>query len=89
MGAVTGGALSSRLKKRIRVQTGIEMNAHLFRHLAAMTWLEEYPGAYEVARRILGHSSSSHTINLYSGVESKSATAAFGALLTKKKADRI
>ena len=85
MGPITGNALSARLKKRIRVGTGIEMNSHLFRHLAAMIWLDENPGAYEVARRILGHSTSSHTINMYSGLETRSAMDAFGTLLAKKK----
>lgn len=84
-GPVSGNALASRLKKRIRAETGLEMNAHLFRHLAAMMWLDENPGAYEVARRILGHAVSSHTINMYSGLESRSAMDAFGALLAQKK----
>lgn len=61
------------------------MNAHLFRHLAAMIWLTEYPGAYEGARRLLGHSSVSTTINLYSGLEARAALQAYGDLLTKHR----
>ena len=44
-GHIDGNALSSRLSKRIRKEIGIEMNAHLFRHLAAMIWLNAFPGS--------------------------------------------
>lgn len=88
-GPVDPNRLSARLKKRIWNELGVEMNAHLFRHLAAMTWLTARPGAYEAARSLLGHSASSHTINLYSGLEARSAIDAFGQLLeTKRKGAR-
>lgn len=73
--------LSSRISKRIRKETGLEVNAHLFRHFAVMNWLDANPGGYEVARRLLGHSDLSHTINLYSGLEVTSATKAFSDLV--------
>jgi hypothetical protein len=38
-----------------------------------------------VARRLLGHSEVSHTINMYSGLEVKAATKQFGELVTAKK----
>ncbi|WP_183073536.1 site-specific integrase [Roseinatronobacter ekhonensis] len=87
-GPITGNALSARLKALIRKEVGILMNAHLFRHLAALMWLDANPGCYEVARRILGHSSTSHTINLYSGLEAQGATQAFAALLAQQKGGR-
>jgi integrase len=62
-------------------ELGFEVNAHLFRHLAVMNWLDANPGGYEVARRLLGHSEVSRTINLYSGLEVKSATRAFADLI--------
>lgn len=74
--------LSSRISKRIRRETGLEVNAHLFRHFAVMNWLDANPGGYEVARRLLGHSDLSHTINLYSGLEVTSATKAFSDLVS-------
>jgi len=61
------------------------MNAHLFRHLAAMLWLDANPGGYEAARRLLGHSSVSKTINVYSGLETHSVFEAFGNVLKTKK----
>jgi integrase len=77
--------LSRRLSKRIRAETGLEMNAHLFRHFDVMLWLDAKPGAYEAARHLLGHSSVSHTINMYSGLESTSAIKAFSEVVTAKK----
>lgn len=87
-GPVVAGQLASRIARRIRKETGLEMNAHLFRHLAVMNWLDANPGAYEVARRLLGHSEVSHTINMYSGLEVKSATRLFAELVETKKKGR-
>ncbi|WP_417463042.1 hypothetical protein [Kordiimonas sp.] len=78
-------ALSARIAKRVRKETGLVMNAHLFRHFAVMVWLDANPGGYEVARRLLGHSDLSHTINMYSGLEIKAATRAFSDLINEKK----
>ena len=79
--SVDPGTLSTRLSLRIRKEIGVEMNAHLFRHLAAMIWLTANPGAYEGARRLLGHSSVSTTINVYSGLETRAAILAYGEVL--------
>ena len=69
--------LSDKVKQRIRKETGLTINMHLFRHLAAMLWLEAHPGSYEVARRLLGHSTTSQTINAYAGFEAGTATRLF------------
>ncbi len=80
---VSSGALAARIAKRVRNETGLEMNAHLFRHFAVMTWLDANPGSYEVAKRLLGHSALSHTINMYSGLEVTSSMRAFSSLITQ------
>jgi len=82
---IDGNPLSARLAKRIRTEVGIEMNAHLFRHLAAMVWLDANPGGYEAARQLLGHAASSHTIRFYSGLEARSAMQAYGDVLARKR----
>lgn len=86
--AVLSCQLASRISKRVRKETGFSVNAHLFRHLAVMNWLDANPGGYEVARRLLGHSDVSRTISLYSGLEVKSATRAFADLIATKKGSR-
>lgn len=80
-GPVMANTLSERIKKRVRIEIGVEMNAHLFRHLAVMIYLDAHPGGYEVARQMLGHSSVSRTINVYAGLETIKATQAFSAVV--------
>lgn len=84
-GPVDPGQLSQRLAKRIRKETGLEVNAHLFRHFDIMLWLDACPGTYEAARHLLGDSTLSHTINMYSGLESTSAIKAFSEVVTAKR----
>lgn len=88
MGPVAPSTLSTRLKQRILRETGIVMNPHLFRHLAAMLYLEDNPGAYEAVRRLLGHSAVSRTISLYTGLETRSVFKAYGDVLTAKKGSK-
>jgi len=85
-GHITTDEISSRIRRRILRETGIEMNAHLFRHLAVMLWLNANPSSYEAARRLLGHSDVSHTLNLYSGMETQSAMSAFSEMVASTKA---
>lgn len=87
-GPVLASQLAGRISGRIRKETGIEMHTHLFRHLAVMNWLNANPGSYEAARRLLGHSELSHTINLYSGLEVSTATRAFADLVTARMEGR-
>lgn len=87
-GPVGPSELAARITRRIRRVTGLEMNAHLFRHFAVMLWLEANPGGFEGARRLLGHSEVSHTINMYSGLEGQAAIRAFSDLVTKKQKTR-
>lgn len=80
-GPVGSSGLAERIKRRVRSEIGVEMNAHLFRHLAVMIYLDANPGGYEVARQMLGHSSVSRTISVYSGLETISATQAFAKVV--------
>ena len=77
--------LSSAQTLRFRREIGVEMTSHQFRHLATVTWLDANPGAYEGARRLLGHSEASHTLNLYTGLEARTALQAYGRVLTEKR----
>ncbi len=47
------------------------MNAHLFRHLVGMLYLQRHPGSYELVRRILGHKKMATTLSFYTDLESK------------------
>jgi integrase len=83
--AIVESCLGTRISKQVLKETGLKVNAHLFRHLAVMISLDANPGAYESARRLLGHSHTSRTIQIYSGMETRSATKAFAELITSKK----
>lgn len=88
-GHVAGGELGQRVSRLIFKETGLQANAHLFRHLAVMLLLDALPGSYEGAKRLLGHSSTSHTISVYSGMETTSVTKAFADLVEQKRGKRL
>jgi integrase len=73
-GAKDGQSLRVNINKAICKHTGLEMNPHLFRHLAAKLYLDRHPGDYETVRRLLGHTSIETTIRFYAGFETKAAT---------------
>ncbi len=85
LGHISRGALAARIKARLFKETGIEMNTHLFRHFGAMIVLDSQPGAYELARQLLGHSQVSRTISVYSGLETYTAAGLFAEIVTTKR----
>ena len=61
--------LSEQIRKCAGLRCGIEINPHLFRHLAAKIYLDAFPGSYEIIRMLLGHKSIDTTIRTYCGTE--------------------
>ena len=59
------------IKQTIYRETGLNVNAHLFRHLAAYFFLREHPGEYETIRQILKHRKQQTTMEFYAGFASK------------------
>ncbi|WP_339853698.1 site-specific integrase [Roseovarius nubinhibens] len=57
--------LSSDLKYLIYRETGLVVNVHLFRHIAAKLYLNAHPGDYETVRRLLKHKKLQTTIDFY------------------------
>ena len=80
------GPLSRSFKAFIQRETGLEVNPHLMRHLAAMTFLKANPGHYEEVRRMLGHTTTSTTIASYCGAETEAAFARYDALIADDRA---
>ena len=62
-------ALGAQIAKFIREWLGLNVNAHLFRHLAGYMFLRQHPGEYEPVRQLLGHRSLATTIAFYTGLE--------------------
>jgi integrase len=77
--------MSTKISTRIRRELGLEFNAHLHRHLAAKILLTEHPGHYEVVRRLLGHSSISHTLSAYTGFDAAASTQMFADVINKAR----
>jgi integrase len=84
-GAKTPAQLAQQIKRTIKHETGIELNAHAFRHLAAKLFLEEHPGEYETTRLILGHKSITTTVKAYCGLEQADALRRLDALIDRRR----
>jgi integrase len=61
--------LGAQIPKLIRERLGLDVNLHLFRHLAGYLFLKKHPGEYEPVRQLLGHKSLKTTIDFYTGLE--------------------
>ncbi len=79
--------LSNQITKIIARRCGVDMNSHLFRHLAAKLYLDANPGAYGLIRMLLGHKSVETTTAYYCGLEFGSAFVAYDAILTGRRAE--
>lgn len=84
-GPMAPAQMSTRNSTRIRRELGLEFNIHLHRHLAAKILLSDRPGNYEVVRRLLGHSSTSSTLNAYVGFEAGTSAKLYADILTKAR----
>jgi integrase len=76
--------LGVQLTERIQKAIGLRITPHQFRHAAAAIYLKHQPGAYEVARRLLGHRSIKTTIDFYCGLQTTQATEQFGNLIRQQ-----
>jgi integrase len=75
--------LRGQISRTIQSHTGLQMNAHLFRHATAKIYLDANPGGYEVVRRVLGHRSSDTTSAYYIGAEMAAAARHFDDTMLK------
>jgi integrase len=75
--------LRHQIMKVIHEFTGLDINPHLFRHMAAKTYLAVHPGHYETVRRLLGHKSIETTTNSYTGLETRAAALHFATEIDK------
>jgi integrase len=80
-GAKTPSTLADQIKRTIRQETGIDLNPHAFRHLAALLFLRAHPGEYETVRLLLGHKDLSTTVGAYCGLEQADALRRYDALI--------
>lgn len=85
---VTPQGLRLAIKKITKACAGVELSPHQFRHLAAHTFLDEYPGHYEEVRQQLGHTSLVVTVRHYSGTQTEAAMRRFDEVILKRRQRR-
>ena len=70
-------------------ETGIKMNVHLFRHLAAKVYLDVHPEDVETVRRLLGHKSVATTLRFYADMKTASCFRRYDDMLAdlRQRAD--
>ena len=78
---------SGGLSRFIKQQTGLDINAHLFRHIAAKLYLDENPGDIETVRRMLGHRSTETTLKYYAEHRNTEAFRAYDITINKLRND--
>jgi integrase len=74
-------AFGTQIKIFIQRETGLVMNAHLFRHLTAKIYLDAFPHDMETVRRMLGHSTSTTTLKAYAELQNAGAFRRWDAVL--------
>jgi integrase len=76
-------AFSQALSAFLARETGINMHTHFFRHLAGKLHLDANPNDIETVRRMLGHRSTTTTLNYYTGQRTKQAFRDYDKTLTR------
>jgi site-specific recombinase XerD len=85
-GHKAANTLATALSQQVFRRTGLEVNPHLFRHLAAKLILEATPGAYGIVQDVLGHRDAATTRNYYAGSETAAAARHFDAVIRQTRA---
>jgi integrase len=80
------GTLGRQISERIEQRLGLEVNPHLFRHIAAKLYLDRHPGEYGLVSRLLNHASVSTTMAAYTGAETVSAGLHFQSVVAGLRA---
>jgi integrase len=75
--------VSLAIQKAILRHLGVKLVPHQFRHLAAKIALDANPGAYELVRQLLGHTSLRTTTSFYAGLDTVRAGRAHAELVMK------
>jgi integrase len=86
-GAKPPGQLAGQIQRAVKQEIGLQLNVHLFRHLAAKLFLAAHPGEYETVRLLLGHKSLVTTVRIYCGLEQSDAMRRYDAVLDRYRVD--
>ena len=76
---------STAITDFVERETGLVVNAHLFRHLAGKLYLDRVPHDIETVRRILGHRSTTTTLNNYAELRSDHAFKRYDTVVAQQR----
>jgi integrase len=82
-------AVAIAIHKEILRHLGVKLTPHQFRHLCAKLILDRNPGAYELVRQMLGHTSQKTTANSYAGIDTLRAGRAHAELVNKLREPKL
>jgi integrase len=81
-------SLATMVSRFIKREIGLEVNPHLFRHLAAKLVLEDDPTNIETARQLLGHGSTITTERAYTDLRTAPAYELYGRIVSRSRGSR-
>jgi integrase len=79
--------LREQLCEAVKKHTGLTINPHLYRHIAAFFYLAANPGDYETVKRLLGHKSVDTTMTFYAEFDTLAARRLYTDLILDRKQD--
>ncbi len=77
--------LRSQLIRIVEKHTGLQINPHLYRHIAAFFYLQANTGDYETVRRLLGHRSVETVMMFYAEFEGLAARRIYSQHILDRK----
>ena len=77
--------LRGQLCQIVKKQTGLIVNPHLYRHIAAFFYLQAHPGDYETVRKLLGHKSVETTMMSYAEFDGLAARRLYSEHILERK----
>lgn len=80
----TEGNLGQAISAEVLRHAGLEINPHLFRHIAAYLYLKERPGDFETVRRLLKHKKLQTTMEFYAELSSQWAHEHYDSVVLSK-----
>ncbi|THD71889.1 MAG: hypothetical protein E7813_05030 [Bradyrhizobium sp.] len=82
-------AIMVAIEKTVRRHLGVKLTPHQYRHLAAKIILDASPGAFELVRQLLGHTSMKTTTSFYAGIDTRRAGRAHANLVMKLRQPKL
>jgi integrase len=82
-------AIRVGIERTVLRRLGVLITPHQFRHFAAKLILDANPGAYELARQLLGHRSMRTTTRFYAGPNTRRAGRAHAELINRLRSPKL